>query len=208
MGPSQTGSMLWRRRQMCGEEEALDHGEGHGAEASTALCCWQPAALLGHYAKWCNWVKKWWWAVCLSLLKLLSCCRGAGCSWTQSSKSVVCRKALGLKRLWLFGAYLLVPWKLKSGRSSVAPAVSPRLVVGLPALERVSEMAWGSSLRRGGAPGDQGVQCLSLQMRKPWPREGVGFQHHLASGLGTTTSKLEAHPWPAPKPLILWLVAS
>ena len=107
MGPSQTGSMLWRRRQMCGEEETLDHGEGHGAEASTALCCWQPAALLGHYAKWCNWVKKWWWAVCLSLLKSLSCCRGAGCSWTQSL-SPWC-----VGRLWAWkdcGFLVLISW--------------------------------------------------------------------------------------------------
>ena len=62
---------------------------------------------------------------------------------------MVCRKALGLKGPWPFGPYLLVPWKLKSGRSSVAPGVSPRLVVGLPALERVSGMACRSSLRAG-----------------------------------------------------------
>lgn len=30
-------------------------------------CCWQLAVLLGHYVKWCNWVKRWQWAVLFSL---------------------------------------------------------------------------------------------------------------------------------------------
>lgn len=33
-------------------------------------------------------------------------------------------------------------WKLKSGWWSRAPLVSPRLVGGLPALERVGEVTW------------------------------------------------------------------
>lgn len=55
-------------------------------------------------------------------------------------------------------------------------------------------MGWpaAAASEQEGALGDRGVQCLSLQMRKPWPREERGgFQDHLASGLGTTISKLE-----------------
>lgn len=39
------------RPDVYGEDEALDHGEGLGTEANKAQCCWQPAALLGHYVK-------------------------------------------------------------------------------------------------------------------------------------------------------------
>ena len=58
--------------------------------------------------------------------------------------SLLCREASGSKRTVAFGPYLLVVWKLKSGWSSGAPLVSPRLVVGLPALERAGEMTWCS----------------------------------------------------------------
>lgn len=44
-------------------------------------------------------------------------------------------------------------------------------MVGLPALERVSGMVAAAASEQEGALGDRGVQCLSLQMRKPWPRE-------------------------------------
>lgn len=54
-------------------------------------------------------------------------------------------RLLGLRRLWILSPCLVL-WKLKSGWWSCAPLVSPRLVAGLPALDRVREVTWSHTV--------------------------------------------------------------
>lgn len=156
-----------RRADVYREEEAVGPREGLGAEASMAQCCWQLAALLGHYVKWCNWVKK----------------GGEPASSPCSSHwAPVVRDAHESRvlSLWVWedcGFWSLLARALEAEIewSSSVPVVSLRFVAGLhdAYFGESGEMTPAKNWK--GAPGDHGVQCLSWQMRRLWPREERGL---------------------------------